>query len=355
MKYCPACQTRYDEEILRFCTKDGTPLIDEDKPSFTELPSESVEDDFGEETVIRRNNLTSELKEDTNYELTEETNSPRIIIPTSKPIKEPQVRTKPAVVYQQPAKPPNTTKLVVTTILGTLIILVSIAGIFWVLSNQNSSNGNQNINVNTNFNSLDSNINTTNFNVDNSLMDFNLNANNDLDANFNANFNTNFNTNIKTPTPTPTRTPTPSPTPSPEDNTNINVNSVNTPTPKPTANVNIKPTATLPPTPTSPTPIPKPSPTSTPVEVGVLNGRALNLPKPAYPPIAKQMNAIGQVAVKVVVDELGNITSAKATNGHPLLRAPAEAAARQSKFKPVIVGNQSVKATGTLLYNFINQ
>ena len=27
MKYCPTCNTRYDEEILRFCMKDGTPLV----------------------------------------------------------------------------------------------------------------------------------------------------------------------------------------------------------------------------------------------------------------------------------------------------------------------------------------
>ncbi len=42
MKYCPVCQTRYDEEIMRFCTKDGTPLIDEEAPNFVEMPSEDV-------------------------------------------------------------------------------------------------------------------------------------------------------------------------------------------------------------------------------------------------------------------------------------------------------------------------
>ena len=57
MKYCPTCETRYDEDILRFCMKDGTPLIDEAEPKFTEMPSASVEpidDDPGEVTVIRR-------------------------------------------------------------------------------------------------------------------------------------------------------------------------------------------------------------------------------------------------------------------------------------------------------------
>ena len=342
MKYCPACQTRYDEEILRFCTKDGAPLIDEDKPAFTEMPSESVEDDFGEETIIRRNNPPKPESDFAEKQNAQE----RIVIPTNEVKAEPQVRAKPAVVYQQLPKEPNTTKLVVTTILGTLIILASVGGIFWVLSNQNAADSNKNINVNTNFNSLDSNTNT-NFNIDNSLTDFNLNANSDLGANF----NTNFNINLKTPTPTPTRTPIPTPTLTP--NVNVNTTNVNTAAPTPTANVNIKPTATIPPPPTPATP--KPSPTATPVEVGVLNGRAINLPKPAYPPIAKQMNATGQVAVKVAVDELGNITSAKATSGHPLLRAPAEAAARQSKINPVKIKNQSVQATGILLYNFINQ
>ena len=55
MKHCPVCSERYDEEIIRFCTKDGTPLVDEEQPKFTAIPSEIVEDDddFGQETIIR--------------------------------------------------------------------------------------------------------------------------------------------------------------------------------------------------------------------------------------------------------------------------------------------------------------
>lgn len=341
MKYCPACQTQYDEEILRFCTKDGTPLIDENQPSFTELPSESDKDDFGEDTLIRRNKPIIPAPDVEAKQNAQE----RIVIPTNEVREEPQARVKPAVIYQPPPREPNTTKLVVTTILGTLIILVSIGGIFWALSNQNADDGNRNVNINTNLNPIESNLNT-NLNLDNSLRDFNLNANSDL----NTNFNTNFNVNLKTPTPTPTRTPTPTPTPT-NTNTNTNTNNTNVNTP-PTPNVNIRPTNT----PSStPRPTPSATPGNRPVNAGVLNGRAINLPKPAYPPIAKQVNATGQVAVQVVVDEFGNVTSAKATSGHPLLRAPAEAAARQSKINPVKVGNQSVQATGILLYTFINQ
>ena len=39
MKYCPTCETRYDEDILRFCMKDGTPLLDEAEPNFIEMPA----------------------------------------------------------------------------------------------------------------------------------------------------------------------------------------------------------------------------------------------------------------------------------------------------------------------------
>jgi hypothetical protein len=37
MKFCPKCQTKYDDEILRFCKTDGTPLVSEVPPSFTAL------------------------------------------------------------------------------------------------------------------------------------------------------------------------------------------------------------------------------------------------------------------------------------------------------------------------------
>jgi protein TonB len=65
------------------------------------------------------------------------------------------------------------------------------------------------------------------------------------------------------------------------------------------------------------------------------------------------MNASGQVSVQVLVDEEGNVISAKAVNGHALLRAPAEAAARQSKFNPVTKDGRAVKAVGVIVYNFI--
>jgi protein TonB len=79
----------------------------------------------------------------------------------------------------------------------------------------------------------------------------------------------------------------------------------------------------------------------------VLNAKAVNLPKPAYPAAAKAVKAGGSVNVQVEVDEKGNVTTAKAVSGHPLLRAAAEQAAKQAKFKP-----SSEKLKGVIVYNF---
>jgi TonB family protein len=85
---------------------------------------------------------------------------------------------------------------------------------------------------------------------------------------------------------------------------------------------------------------------------GVLNAKALSLPKPAYPPIAKQAHASGTVVVQVVVDEKGSVVSATAVSGHPLLRVPAAAAARQAKFSPTKRAGKPVRVSGVITYNF---
>ena len=85
---------------------------------------------------------------------------------------------------------------------------------------------------------------------------------------------------------------------------------------------------------------------------GVLNGKALTLPSPVYPPAARAVNASGTVTVQIVVDEQGNVTSAQAVSGHPLLRAAAVEAANQVKFAPTRLSGEPVKITGVITYNF---
>lgn len=85
---------------------------------------------------------------------------------------------------------------------------------------------------------------------------------------------------------------------------------------------------------------------------GVLNGKAISLPKPPYPPIAKQARASGTVVVQVLIDERGNVVSARAVSGHPLLQAAAAAAARGAKFSPTKLSGKPVKVSGVITYNF---
>ncbi|MDQ4122904.1 MAG: TonB family protein [Acidobacteriota bacterium] len=89
------------------------------------------------------------------------------------------------------------------------------------------------------------------------------------------------------------------------------------------------------------------------IRVGVLNGKATSLVKPAYPPAAKAVNASGAVNVQVTIDEEGNVAEATAISGHPLLRAAAVEAARTSKFSPTLLSGQPVKVTGIIVYNFV--
>jgi periplasmic protein TonB len=104
-----------------------------------------------------------------------------------------------------------------------------------------------------------------------------------------------------------------------------------------------------------PPPPPKPTPPRAPISGGVLNGKAISLPKPAYPPIARQAHASGTVVVQVTIDENGHVISATPVSGHPLLRAVAAAAARGARFSPTKLSGQPVKVTGVITYNFVAQ
>jgi TonB family protein len=85
---------------------------------------------------------------------------------------------------------------------------------------------------------------------------------------------------------------------------------------------------------------------------GVLNGKATSLPKPSFP-AARAVNASGAVNVQVTIDENGDVISASAVSGHPLLRQVSEQAARASKFSPTKLEGQPVKITGVIVYNFV--
>ena len=87
----------------------------------------------------------------------------------------------------------------------------------------------------------------------------------------------------------------------------------------------------------------------------VLNGDATSLPKPPYPPLAKQAGIQGPVNVQVTIDETGKIVSARASSGNMLLRSAAEQAAFRARFNPTRLNGVPVKVSGIITYNFTLQ
>jgi len=85
---------------------------------------------------------------------------------------------------------------------------------------------------------------------------------------------------------------------------------------------------------------------------GVLQGSATRRVEPAYPPLAKAAEVSGAVVVEVTVGEDGNVISARAISGHPLLKDAAVAAARQWTFTPTQLAGVPVKVIGTITFNF---
>ncbi len=102
-----------------------------------------------------------------------------------------------------------------------------------------------------------------------------------------------------------------------------------------------------------PPPPPVPTAGRPAVSGGVLDGKAVSKPAPPYPQLAKASRAQGMVTVQVLVDEQGNVASAKAVSGHPLLQQAAVQAARNARFTPTLLSGQPVKVTGVITYNFV--
>jgi TonB family protein len=110
--------------------------------------------------------------------------------------------------------------------------------------------------------------------------------------------------------------------------------------------------------PPPPQPVVKPLAQSIPKEPqkiseGGLRANAIVRTKPVYPPGAKQMNALGEVKVQILISEGGRVISAEAISGHMALRGAAEEAAYKWVFKPVTYNGTPVRAEGMLTFNFM--
>ena len=95
---------------------------------------------------------------------------------------------------------------------------------------------------------------------------------------------------------------------------------------------------------------PKPE-VKTRMDIG-LCGKAINLPKPAYPEEAKKQKVSGVVRIEIVIDEEGDPIWAKAIEGHSLLQEASLKAACQSRYSPHKISGEAVKVNTVISYNF---
>lgn len=85
----------------------------------------------------------------------------------------------------------------------------------------------------------------------------------------------------------------------------------------------------------------------------ILNGQASYLERAEFPRAAKAVRASGIVYVRIIINEKGEIESAQAVSGHPLLRAAAVKAAEKAKFDSTATAEKTMKTNGLLIYNFV--
>lgn len=85
------------------------------------------------------------------------------------------------------------------------------------------------------------------------------------------------------------------------------------------------------------------------LKVGVVNKKALSIPKPIVNAAPKDEFTI---TVQIVVDESGNVIYAKALSGHPLYRAACEKSAKLTKFSPTLINPGPIKIKASLVYKF---
>lgn len=89
------------------------------------------------------------------------------------------------------------------------------------------------------------------------------------------------------------------------------------------------------------------------LESGIVNDKAIFLPKPNYPASAKSRRASGTIPVRVLIDEKGNVIEAKAVCGDADLKSASEQSAKGARFPPFTRDGQPVKVSGVIVYNFL--
>lgn len=88
------------------------------------------------------------------------------------------------------------------------------------------------------------------------------------------------------------------------------------------------------------------------VAIGVVNGWIRCGVLPEYPQNAQERKVSGKVVLDVLIDETGEIAKASIRSGNSLFRQAALKAAHQSRSCPILLGGESMKGQGILIYQF---
>lgn len=90
------------------------------------------------------------------------------------------------------------------------------------------------------------------------------------------------------------------------------------------------------------------------IYAGVVNKKALKIPKPNLQNIVHpkhlKIEEPREVIVQIIIDLNGDVTNARALNGHPLIRGIFVNFARQAKFQPTNINSAPIFVRAILVY-----
>ena len=88
------------------------------------------------------------------------------------------------------------------------------------------------------------------------------------------------------------------------------------------------------------------------VSQGVLEGSILHKVDPQYPQEAKDNRVQGDVILRILINEQGNVTEAKPMSGPPSLTDAAVDAMMQWKFKPYLLNGEPAQVESVFTIRF---
>ena len=74
---------------------------------------------------------------------------------------------------------------------------------------------------------------------------------------------------------------------------------------------------------------------------------------PAYPALAKQSGAQGEVILTATIGVDGKVKDVQVVSGHPLLRSAAVAAVKQWVYRPTYLNGKPVESESRISLNFV--